>query len=233
MTREAVTEGFEQFVEHAVDVTAQQFDVSRALKQGVRGPGSKVVDKLLTNSETLHQRVVKPELHEYRDDTLAHFEVVLEYADSDAELAEYRERLLEYDTFADAISEDVPTDRRAEIRERLLDRHDRMAGAVVPLVESPESNFWPAVKRELTVEEAKSLVGEHFAFTDPLVEYRRSFRFDTEFEAGDVVGGGLGSLLGGLPTVEVEFTDEAIRTMRRAEQHVVARTETRIDRLYG
>jgi len=232
MTREAVAEGFEQFVEQALDVTADQFDVGRALRQGVSGPGSRVVDGLLKNSDTLHRKVVRPELKQYRDDTLAHFEVVVEYAQNDADLPAYRDDLLEYDSFADAIREDVPPERRREIRERLLDRHDGMADAIVPLLESPESEFWPAVRAELTREQAKELVGEHFTFTDPLVEYRRAFAFETTFEAREVVGGGLGSLLGGLPTVEVEFTDEAIRTMRRAEQHVVARTEQRIDRLY-
>jgi hypothetical protein len=233
MTREAVSEGFEQFVEQAVDVTADQFDVGRALRQGASGPGSRVVDGLLKNSETLHRKVVRPELNQYRDDTLAHFEVVVEYAESDADLADYREDLLEYDSFADAIREDVTAERRREIHERLLDRHDRMADAIVPLLDAPESDFWPAVRSELTREEAKELVGDHFTFTDPLVEYRRAFAFETTFEASEIVGGGLGSLLGGLPTVEVEFTDEAVRTMRRAEKHVVARTEKRIDRLYG
>jgi hypothetical protein len=54
----------------------------------------------------------------------------------------------------------------------------------------------------------------------------------TAFDPADVVGG-LGSLLGGLPTVEVEYTDEAIRSMRRAEQAVIAETKRDVRRRLG
>ena len=59
MTRDAVMDAFEWFVNNAIQQTATEFSVSRALRQGVRGPGGATVDRLLKNSD---HRVVQPEL---------------------------------------------------------------------------------------------------------------------------------------------------------------------------
>jgi len=52
-------DAFEWFVDNAIQQTATEFNVSRALRQGVRGPGGATVDRLLKNSD---HRVVQPEL---------------------------------------------------------------------------------------------------------------------------------------------------------------------------
>ena len=75
-----------------------------------------------------------------------------------------------------------------------------------------------------------SLVEDHFAFTDPMQDHRRAFRMATEIDPGEVLGGGL--LVSRLPTIEVEYTDEALRSMRRAERRVIRETKEEIARRY-
>ncbi|WP_302082714.1 hypothetical protein [Salinibaculum rarum] len=232
MTREAARTGFEQFVEDAIEVTAQQFSVPRALRQGVRGPGGKVVDQLLQDSETLWRRVVQPELDDYRDQILTQFDIVLDYAESDAEIEAYRDDLLAVDSYATALREDIGAEQRATMHDRLLARQQGLGDAVTPVVDAEETDFWDAAATVFDREQATALVEDHFAFTTPLRDHRDAFRMQTQFDPGDILGG-LGSLLGGgLPTVEVEYTDEALRSMRRAEKTVIAETKRELDRRF-
>lgn len=232
MTREAARTGFETFVEDAITHTAEQFSVSRALQHGVRGPGTSVVDRLVKNSETLWDRVVQPELDDYRDRILTQFEVVMDYTESDDSIDCYREEILAVDSYAQALRPDVDEQRREEIHDALVERQRQFGEAIGPLVESPEDDFWAATATTFDREQAATLVEDHFTFTDPFQEYRHAFRMATEFDTADVVGG-VGSLLGkGLPTIEVEYTNEAVRSLRRAEQRVITETKRELDRQF-
>jgi len=233
VTREAARTGFEAFVDDAITHTEAEFDVGRALRQGIRGPGKRLVGKLLNDSETLRRRVVKPELEAHRDQILAQFDVLLEYVQSGEDIAAYREELLETDSYAGALRSDLDDERRAEIREQLLARQERLASAVRPLVEASEADFWSAVETAFDRESARRLVEDHFAFTGPFQEHRRAFEMTTEFDPSDILGG-VGRLLSGrVGVVDVEYTDEALRAMRRAEQQVVADTTAEIDRRFS
>lgn len=231
VTREAVTAGFERFIEEATERTAEEFSVARALREGTRGPGGRVVDRLLKNSDTLWRKVVQPELDGYREQILAQFEILLD-AVEDGDVDAYREELLAADSYNQALREELPRERRERIREELLERQRRFGTAVEPILRADEDEFWPAVRAALDRDRAEELVEEHFAFTRILREERSAFRMSTRFEAGDIVGGGLGTLLGGLPTVEVEYTDEAMRSMRRAERAVISNTLDELGAVY-
>jgi len=231
VTREAARAGFEQFVEVAIEHTYTEFDVARALRQGARGPGKRLVGKLLNDSRTLQRRVVEPELDAYRDRILDQFDVLLEAVESDEGIDAYREELLSTDSYAQALRSDLGEERREQIYEKLVARQRRLAEAVTPVVESSAEQFWPAVEGAFDREEAKDLVADHFAFTGPLQEYRNAFEMTTSFDPGDILGG-LGGLLGSGRTVEVEYTLEAVRSLRRAERRVVADTNEVIDQRF-
>lgn len=232
MTRRAVESGFERFVDEAITATAEEFSVSRALRRGTRGPGRGVVDRLLTDSDALRRRVVQPELDGYRRRTIDQFDLLLDWVESDDDLERYRAELLDADAFAAAIRDSVSTDRQQELEDVLLGRLERLGRAVEPVVAAPETEFWPAVRATLTAEQARELVADHFAFTWPVREHRDAFELSTRFEASEVLGGLGGLLGGGLPTVEVAYTDEAIRAMRRAERQVIAEANREIDRRF-
>lgn len=233
VTRAAVRAGFEQFVEDAVEATAEHFDVARALRQGIDGPGASVVDRLLNDSEAVRRRVVEPELAIYRRRTIDQFDVILDYAESEAGIEEFRESILERDAFAEEIRDDVSPKRRRAIVEDLLERHRKLGEAAVPLIESSEEDFWDAVQTTLDRETAKRLVEKRFVITGPIRDHTDAIAMTTTIDPGDVLGG-LGGLLGGrLPTLSVEYTDEAVRAMRQAEQTVITDAKREIDRRFG
>ena len=229
MTRDAARAGFERFVEDAITHTAEQFSVSRALRQGVRGPGGKVVDQLLKDSETLWQRVVQPELDAYRDEILQQFDIVLDYAESEEPIDTYREELLAVDSYAAALRNDITGERRETIHDELVARHRGLGDAVAPIVRADADQFWTAASDVFDRETATMLVEDHFTFTTPLQERQNAYEMQTAFDPSEILGG-LGSLLGsGLPRIEVEYTDEALRSMRRAEQRVITETKRELD----
>jgi len=232
VTRAAVREGFERYVTRAVDRTAEAFRVGRALREG--GPGGQMAERLLGNSDLLRRRVVQPELDAYRAQVLDQFETLLEFVESGDDIEAYREPLLAADAYEEALRPDLPAGRRAEIRDRLVERQRRFGETIVPLVAADEPSFWPAVTATLSREEAVALVEKHFAFTGPLRDHPGAFRMAVRFDPGEVLGGlaGLGATLGRLPTVEVDYTDEALRAMGRAEEAVIADTKRELDAQY-
>ena len=232
MTRAAVREGFERYVNRAVDRTAEAFQVSRALREGATG--SATVRRLLGDSELLRKRVVEPELETYRTKVISQFETLLDAVESDNDIEASREALLAADAYNDALSPTVLAEQREAIRDELVARQRRFGEAIAPLVSADHDEFWPAVTATLSREEAVALVEEHFAFTGPLRAHTGAFRMAVTFDPGEVLGGvaGLGAALGGLPTVEVDYTDEALRAMGRAEAAVIDETKRDLDARY-
>lgn len=223
MTREAVQAGFERFLDDAIVATAGEFSISRAL-QGSAGPGGAAVDKLVENSETVHEQVVAPELAAYRSQMLAQFDVILDYAASGEGIDDYRDEILAADAFVDSLRSDLATDQHEAVCEQLLDRHRRLGDAVTPLVESSKTAFWRAARAELDETQVGDLVETHFAFTAPIRENRAAFRMETTVDLADIVGS-VARLLGPASRLDVEFTDEALRAMRRAEKQIITETK--------
>lgn len=219
MTREAAREGFARYVDRTIAVTVDEFDVVAAFRRGT--DGGRGVDRLLGSTGRLKRRVVEPELADFRADVLAQFDAVLDCAaDPDATVYDRREAVLGPDAYHDAIRPSVDETRRERVVETLLARQARVAEAVEPLVAAPESSFWPAVESALECETALDLVETAFDFTGPLEAHEGVFAFSTTVDPAAVLGGLGGLLGGGLPTLEVEYTDEAARAMRRAERQV-------------
>jgi hypothetical protein len=220
MTRQAVLDGFERFVSDAIEQTASEFSISRALG------GVGLIDRVVGDSETFHERFVAPELAAYETDTLAQFEVVLDWVESDEPFDAFRDQILATGPVTDSLRDDLSQERRAEVHDRLLGHHRALGSAVEPLVVSPESDFWGCVRTELDEDTATQLVEAHFAFTDPLLDHRDAFAMTKTVDISDYAGG-FGRLFG-REAVEVDFTDEAFRAMRHAEQNVVADAKTAV-----
>jgi hypothetical protein len=223
MTREAVMAGFERFVGDAIERTGREFSVSRALG----GESGGMIDQFVGNSETIQENLVEPELAEYERKTVAQFEIILDWVESDEPLSAYRDEILAAGAFTETIREDLPDDRKAEVHDHLLARHRALGEAVEPLVDSPESEFWASARAELDRERTDDLVETHFAFTGPLREHRDAFVMKKTVDLEEIASG-LGSLLGGT-TFDVDFTDEAMRAMRHAERDVIADAKAEVD----
>jgi hypothetical protein len=230
VTRQAARSGFEEFVEDALSYTEAEFSVANALQDGVGGAGSTVVDRLLSDSEAVREHVLVPELEAYREQVLAQFDVLLDSVEAGDDVESVRDGLLSADVYAENLRADLPAARRATVRDRLLDRQRGLASAVGPLVEAPEDDFWAAAGSAYDRAEMTSLVEDHFAFTAPMADHHAAFRMTTTIDPGAVLGGGL--LVSRLPSIDVEYTGEALRSMRRAERRVIRETTAEVDRRF-
>lgn len=225
MTRDAVVQGYERFLDDAIERTVEEFSLTRALQNGVETPGGGAIDRLVKHSGHIRRTVVQPELAVFRDRAFEQFDVLLEYVDSDADIEAYREDLIAAGAFENELREDLPEERREEVLEFMLGRYERFGDALAPLVESPADEFWEAAVTELNAEEARSLVDEHFRYTKPLRTYPDAFRLATTIDMTDVVGP-FGLLAG---SVTVVYTDEAVRATAVAEEAVIRDAKREID----
>lgn len=226
MTREAALAGFEQFVADAVDATRQEFRVGRALGGTGLGVGGAVIDRLRKNADALERRVVEPELRTYRERSVDQFEVVLDYVESDASIDAFERELLAADSYLESLAAETTASTRRAVESAIVERLERLGDGVEPIVGHPADDFWPAVTGAYDRDDAHSLVEETFPFTDPLRQHRHAFAFTVDIDPTDVLGGVLST---GLPSVSIDYTDEALRAMHRAERRVVADTKTVID----
>jgi hypothetical protein len=225
VTREAVVEGYERFLGDAVEQTVEAFSLTRAVQNGVETPGSGLVDKLLKNSERVQQTVVQPELEAFRDRAFEQFDVLLDYAESDEGIEAYRDPLTSVGAFETELRDDLSPERREEVLDFMVGRYERFGDALVPLLESDETEFWPAAVAALTADQAHELVEEHFRYTKPLREYPDAFRLVATVDASDVLGP-FGLLAGSLTVV---YTDEAVRATAAAENAVIREVKGEID----
>jgi hypothetical protein len=227
VTRQAARSGFEDFVDDALAYTEAEFSVANALRAGGGGAGGTVLDRLLEDSGAVRRHVVAPELAAYRERILAQFDVLLDAVAAEDPIDAHRDAILASDVYAANLRPDLAPDRREAVTERLLDRQRSLAAAVRPLVEAPEADFWQAAGTAYDRGEMTDLVEDHFAFTDPMDAHHGAFRMTTAIDPGDVLGGGL--VVSRLPEIEVEYTEEALRSMRRAERRVIRETTAEID----
>lgn len=228
MTRRAVEREFERYLSQFVDETYAAFDVGAVLR-GSRGGGSRVASKLLKNSRPVERHVVRPKLRGYQQQILDQLEPVLDYAeDAEAGFDAYADDVLARDLYWNALRGSVRGDRREQLRERLLARQRSFGDDLEPLVAADTDDFWAAVTEAYDQQAATEVVQEHLEFTVPLREERDAFAFELTIDPGEVLGG----LARALPSLTVEFTDEALRSMRKAEEQVIPQATADVEQAY-
>jgi len=230
MTRQAARSGFETFLDDAVAATREEFSVGRALRGTGFGPGGAVVDRLRENADALERRIVEPELDSYRSDALRQFDAVLDYAAGDEPIEAYADELVARDGYYEALADGVTDRTAAAVEDAIVSRSRRLGDAVAPIVERPEDAFWPAARAAFDRAETIDLVENAFPFTEVLRDRPEAFAFTVRIDPGSVLGG---PFAGALPSVSVEYTDEAIRAMRRAERRVIEDTKREVAAQFG
>jgi len=229
MTRAAVEHGYEQFMTRLVDATVDAFALGNALR-GVEGPPG-VFDSLLSNADAVERAVVRPELERFREKSLTQFDTLLDAVESDVTIDAYADRLLAHDSYRRRLRPGLSASKRDEIESVLLDRQRELGQSIAPLVDSPETEFWSAAQNTFTRTEAERFVERHYRFTAPFETYRHAFRFEVVVEPSAF--NSTPSLIGEvLPDVHIEYTDEAIRSLKRAEKQVIKQARRDIERYY-
>lgn len=218
MSRRAAEAGFERFLDSTVTAIRREFSVERALRGTGLGPGGRLVDRVRTHDDALERRLLEPEFDAYRERSLEQFRLLLDCVESDEPIEAFEDELLAHDSYVEALDSTVTPRQRATVTEEILDRLRRLGTGVEPIVRRPEDRFWPATAAAFTRAEATALVEEAFPFTGPLRAHRDLFVFEVEIDPGEVLGGPFASAF---PSVTVDYTDEAVHAMTRAEQRVI------------
>ena len=225
MSRRAAAAGFEHFLEPTMTEIRREFSVGRALEGTGLGPGGHVIDQVRQHADTIERRLVDPEFQRYRDRSLAQFRVLLDAVESDHPLEAFDDALLAHDSYLEALKPSVTSEQRAMVTEMILTRLYRLGNGLEPIVQRPEDEFWAAAEVAFDREEAMILVGEVFPFTDPLRTHRHLFAFEARIDPSEILGGPFASAL---PSVTIEYTDEATRAMTRAEKSIVRELEAEV-----
>jgi hypothetical protein len=225
MSRDAATEGYERFLASAIDATREEFSVRRALGGSTLEPGGLAIDLLRSSSGELERLLVEPELAAHRERALSQFEVVVEYAASGEPIEAFADEILALDSYLEVLREDLPERRREVIEGEIVARNRTIGEAIVPLLERPEDEFWPAMEGAFDRSDALAFVDRVFSFATPLRRRPDAFSFEARLDPDGVLRGPFAS---SLPAVTVEYTDEAIRAIGRAEERVVHEATTEI-----
>ncbi len=219
MSRRAAEAGVERFVDETVTAVREEFSVERALRGTGLGAGGFLLDRLRENAPALERRVVEPEVADYRERSLEQLRILLDAVERGEPVDAVADELLAVDGYIDALGPTVTPDQRATVADDVLDRLERLGEGIAPIVERPEDEFWAAAEAALDRDAAGRLVEEGFPFTGPLRSHRGLFVFEVRLDPNEVVDG---PFLPQLPTARIEYTDEAIRAMSRAERRIVA-----------
>jgi hypothetical protein len=218
MSRRAAEEGFERFLDPTVTAIRREFSVERALRGTGLGPGGRVVDRLRAHGDALERRLVEPEFDAYRERSLEQFRVLLDAVESDESIGAFEDELLAHDSYVGALDPAATTRQRAAVTEDVLERLRRLGAGIEPIVRRPEDRFWAATGAAFDRSEAMTLVEEAFPFTGPLRAHRDLLVFEVEVRPDELIGGPFARTL---PSVTIDYTEEAIRAMTRAERQVV------------
>jgi len=229
MTREAVESGLYEAVDAMVAAAREAFDPVRALRGSGGGPGAATVNRLLKRNRLLDRHVVRPEIRRYRENARRQVSATLDAVEAGEPVDSRRDAILGASVYYTELSPETDPATREAVAEAVLERFRGAGAAVEPLVRSPETEFWAAMTAELDREAARELIAANFGFADRMRGFRAAYAFETRLDPGELLGG-LGRAL---PTVTVDYTDESLRAMTRAEASVRERYWREIDRRYG
>ncbi len=211
MTREAVKTQLDYFVNELIDGSLERFRPLAVLGLGFL-PGNKLFKWLL-------RKPIRQELAQFRVTYNKKFKFVIMYAEDlsegDADFDEYRDELLEWDYFYQ--NYDGPRERQFA---RDLDRWaEKIAEDLEPIVTSERDDFWEAATDEFSRDELMGKFSHAFNLSDILEEYKDDIHLHQPRHPLTLF-------------ISLRYTDEAIRTLDKAEDDLLGRLREKTDEIY-
>lgn len=217
MERKSVEKEFHSLLDDVVDGVRDKLDISEAVE---RRTSSGTAASLVSESSTVQDEVIDPEIESYRKDLKKQFSVLLNAIEEEEKVEERAERLLEHDIFYQNLETENP-----EVKAKVLGRLEALHSRLEVIRDSDERGVWQAVHREFTREEAEEFIDEMFGFLDELEEHRHEMAYTRELDLSRI-----SSLL---PfEVEIDYTPEAFKVMRESEKEVHDQLMEKIEELY-
>lgn len=217
MNREKIEEEFHGLLDEVVDGVEEKLDVGKAVK---RRSSSDTAAKMVRDSSRVRSEIIRPEIEQHRKDLKHQFSRIIDLVESDEEVEEVREELLERDVFHNNLKKEVP-----ELEEKVIDRFKHLRESMERISESEEENVWEGVREEFSEDEAREFVDRMFGFLEEVEEHEEHLEYRKNID--------LSKLSSLLPfSVDVDYTPEALEVMNESEDEVRLKLEKKIDELY-
>jgi len=207
MTEEAVRRQFDAFIDRMDKYVAEEVNPLNTIDSRIRLPKGAVNAAL--------RPFVSREVDTVGSSFERKFVIVVDCASGDS----VEDRSEDY-LRADAFYTNADTEVREEIGRELVENLRTMSENIKPLVESESDDFWEAVAEVYDEDGAKAAIRDDFDYSDTARRYAERVDLTVTVRAGFL-------------KKEIEYTDEAVRSLTAAEKRLRRDVTREIERLYS
>lgn len=207
MTEQAVRRQFDAFIDRMDRYVAEEVNPLNAVDSRIRLPKGAVNAAL--------RPFVRSEVNTVGSSFEKKFSIVVDCAAGDT-VEDRREEYLRADAFYTSADRRV----REDLGRKLTESLRRMSGNVRPLVESEHDDFWEAVADVYDEEGAKKAILESFDYSGTAQKYADKVDLTVTVKAGVL-------------SKDIEYTDEAVRSLTAAEKRLRRDVTAEIEKLYS
>lgn len=151
---------------------------------------------------------IRDEMGQYRVSYNNQFGIILDYAEEIAEqddppsFEKYRDHVLEWDYFYS----NYKGDREKEFADELMERNEKIANDLAPLVGSDEDDFWEAAAECYTRDEIVGKIDHALSYSDMV----RKYESDIDVRTPPVFF-----------VLRLRYTNEVLRALEMSEQELI------------
>jgi len=207
MTEKAVRRQFDAFIKRMDRYVAEEVNPLNAVDSRIRLPKGAVNAAL--------RPFVRGEVDSVGSSFEKKFDIVVDCAAGDT-VEQRRDEYLR----ADAFYANADPEVRDELGRELVESLRKMSENVKPLVESEHDEFWEAVADVYDEEGAKTAILESFDYSGTAQKYADRVDLTVTVKAG-------------ILSKEIEYTDEAVRSLTAAEKRLRRDVAAEIEKLYS
>lgn len=216
--RSVIEEEFHDLLDDVADGVKQKLDITEAVK---RRSSSETAARMISQSSTVNNEIINPEIESYRRDLKEQFSRLLEAVEDGEDVRSRQQHLLEKDIFYQNLENESP-----EVKTKIMERLDSLHEAISRIKDSEGDDVWESVAEGFTRREAEEFLDDLFGFMEELEEHEDKLEYRKEVEMSKI------SKL--LPfKVDVDYTPEALEVMKESEAEVRQEMEEKIDELYS
>lgn len=217
MDSKIIEKEFHDLLDDVADGVKEKLDISKAVK---RRSSSETAAKMVSNSSTVGEEIVEPEIEAYRKDLKKQFSKLLKAVENKEEIRKNKEEVLKHDVFYQNLEE-----HNEEVERKVIGRLESLHKAIDRIKKSDEDDVWEAVSENFTRHEAEQFIDDMFGFMEELEIHEDDLKYTKEVDMSKI------SKI--LPfQIEVDYTPEALEVMKQSEKEVREEMEEKIEELY-
>lgn len=230
MTRTAAERGIAEVFDVIVTNFIDEFSWERVLQKTSLRPGGAIVDKLLDATDVVDSRALEPLLDRYRHSAIEYFQRALDYAEGKVSTDAIRKEFPAYDESIHILDPDASHDEYQTLVDDVVEYYCEVGEALEPLVSHASDDFWRVIQESMNEDQAVMVLDQSMSFSEILEAHRGILDMKLQLNPAhflSVPGNALA------PEASVEYTDEAIVALSRAERRGVRTLSSRVNSTSG